>query len=158
MKKDTKSVNKLVYVKIDYDSYTEITREADPLETYDGDDKVTNHTFNGYKIVSDTSYWDFTLHKLPNINDLYLVYVLHTEGDSFGGESGVICLVALVENMQDAILIKNSIEESEKKGKREVIKIKLSTGKELSIGTSTWMGYFERLESVNIETLNYIKA
>ena len=148
-------------IKINHNRYTEITREADPNEEWDGDDLSSSHSFNGYQVVKNgIGYWDFILSENPNKKPLYLVYVLHSDGDSFHSEEGCICMVSLVDNYEDAVKIRNAISSDESNRdknsyKSHQLEITLSTGKVEKIYCGDWQGYFTRFESVNIEPLEY---
>jgi hypothetical protein len=144
-----------IRIHIHKNSYSEITRESDPESEWDGDDLENSHSFEGFSLVKDKGkYWDFVLHELPKKNvPYYLVYVLHSSGDSFHHESGCLCMVQFVNEYEDAVAIRDAISKDVKMDGYSVNLTLPKSGMEIRISTGTWKGYFDRLESVNIETL-----
>lgn len=72
---------------------------------------------------------------------LFVIRVVYTTGNSFGTTYGSSCVAAIKKTKEEAIKEKNDIEkeyDEYKKGK------KVNCYKQ-------WMGYFENLESVNID-------
>ncbi len=151
-KKKVENLLPQYYVKILKKSNTEVTREATE-EMWDGDDLQHYHTFNGIERGSEMN-WDFILNEPIEENaTYYLIYVLHSAGDSFHSESGCLCMVQFVKDYEDAVAIRNAIN-NDLKVEGYSIKLTLpKSGKEIQICTSSWKGYFEHLESINIETL-----
>lgn len=153
--------DKSVQVKVHQATTTVVTREADPDEQYDGDDKSHSHEFYGYSVypMKAKTYWDFVLPTDPKKADLYFVYVLHTQGDSFHYEDGCLCSVGLYSNLEDAIKVRDAIKNDAAAKSADYessrLKLELSDGSVTDIYTGTWMGYFERFESVHIETLRF---
>lgn len=84
-------------------------------------------------IEADKSYLDET--------HLFVVRVQYRTGDSFVTTYGKSCVAAIKKTKEEAIKEKNEIEE-EYEEYRDGKKVKFSR---------EWIGYFERLESVNIE-------
>lgn len=156
-KKEPKKLPEFL-IKIEKTTHTEITREANPNDEWDGDDQEHFHTFHGFSIREQHGYWDFILDNKPNSNQMYyLVYVLHTTGDSFHHESGCLCMIQFVDNIEDAVYIRNAIRENSKNESFDCLKLTLPhSKKEIEIGVSSWKGYFDRFQSVDIEQLQLI--
>lgn len=150
-------IDQRVQIKVHHTTQTETTREADPNEPWASDDLSHTHSFDGYNVypVNEKKYWDFIFKTAPKKSDLYLVYVLHSAGNSFHYEEGCCCFVGLYSNLEDAIKVRVAIKQNADKNESMQIPIKLSDGSIENIYTGTWNGYFERFESVNIETLRF---
>ena len=140
-------------VKIDKISNQYVTREKDPNDSWDADDLAWDHDIQGFSITDEKGYWDFVMENDPKGKTLHLVYVLYDTGDSFHNEANVICLIGLYEDESDAVTVMDALELDYKKNESfNPIKVKLpKKGVEETIGTSTWKGFFERLNSVNIK-------
>lgn len=126
-----------VLFKVDYESYVEVTREADPEEEYSGEDTQTSHWVNGLNVVEDNSFHvggAFTKDELKNAdNKVFLVNVIYSTGDSFSHQdSGSIEFVEcfldigkaedLIDNIQRHALIGNGYNTSKKDYRKEYIK------------------------------------
>lgn len=148
-------------VKIDKISRQHVTRERDPNEQWDADDLAWDHDIQGFSVVGKKKYWDFVMTKNPKGKTLYLVYALYNTGDSFHCEENVICLVGLYEDEADAVSVMDAIELDDKENSGRFdsdrfnpINVKLpKKGVEETIATSTWKGHFERLNTVNVESV-----
>lgn len=139
-------------VRIDKISRQHVTREKDPDERWDADDLDWDHDIQGFSVVGEKDCWDFVMSDDPKGKTLHLVYVLYSTGDSFHHEENVICLVGLYEDIEDAMTVMDALEKDyEKDDSRLPVTVKLpKRGVEETIATSTWKGYFENLNSVNV--------
>jgi hypothetical protein len=144
------------YLKIDYQSYTDVTRHRDPDEKWDADDLAHSQSINGYSTHTNLKGgWDFVLSKKPSAKQpFYLVYVNYSTGDSFHHETGCIEFVDVFESEKDGDALVDMLDKDYAKFKKAdrhdytPLKVKLPSGVEREIYTSTWKGYFERLEGV----------
>lgn len=142
------------HIRIVRDEYERVTRVADPEDEWGADDTDTDHTIYGYEVTE--GYWDFVLHEHPNKRPLYLIYALYDTGDSFHRADNKICLIFLSLHKEDAIAVERALEENSrtKSDDFHAIEVKLPIAKEtVTIGTSTWKGYFESLRSFNFLSL-----
>ena len=145
------------YVKIIHHSYSHITREASESE-WDGDDISYENTIDGFQLVNEKGGWDFIINENPTGN-WYLVYVLHTDGDSFHHEENCLALVAFVKDIEDAKVILEAVKmdykeytEKERESGFVTVDLPVSNKKE-KIYTGNWKGYFNHLTSIQIEGL-----
>ena len=98
-----------------------------------------------------------------NASSIFVVYVKHTDGDSFGQWSGNLSIAWVTSDANEAIKVKNIIEEEDKRQKEErwqrhgsKQKNKTDTGWTTiseKVGYPSWWGYFNRVENVGIEIL-----
>ena len=95
----------------------------------------------------------------PKVNSFHwLVYVLYSESDSFGIASGCLEIIGAYDSEAKAQYIKKFIEDDyedyeNRKPSNEII----HDADGLPVNTNTWKGYFEELESVNVEKLRIEK-
>jgi hypothetical protein len=141
-------------------SYTEITKERDPNEEWDGEDTITSNSIQGFKIVKPNDKWkqvDLTIgFEIKPDKTYYLVSVIHSSGDSFNHNSGEIVYIELYENIEMAEATKKIIEDSyNRKHKEESYGVEIlnNSGTLYKISSSPWVGYFERLEEVQIDCI-----
>lgn len=152
----------MYHIKVKHSSQQHVTREAVQSE-WDHDDVDNVHQFHGYEIADtdfDKKYADFTVERIPECKELYLVYVLHTQGDSFGTEEHVLCMVNLFDSYRDAqtlaLAIKNDYAKYDKDGINDYLplKVTLPSGKIIDVATSSWKGYFERMQDIQVHCLH----
>ena len=160
-KKINKEIDPVWALEVNYDSYTDVTRHADPDERWDGDDLAYSQTIHGYSIHNKNSYGEtFPMVSEPDKNKTYwLVYVNYSTGDSFHHKTGCICFVDIFENASDAEHLAKLLEEDAKTEDLDFkpLKVKFPSGIEKEICTSTWKGYFETLENVCVQSLRYLQ-
>lgn len=149
------------WLRVEYDSYTDVTRHADPDERWDADDLAHGQNIHGYSIGNEKTYGEvFPVNGKPDKNKTYwLVYVNYSTGDSFHCETGCICFVDVLEDANDAEYLARVLEDDSKKDNYDYkpLKVKFPSGMEKEICTSTWKGYFESIEDIHVESLRYIK-
>lgn len=158
---ENKTPDTSVYIKINKISFAGVTREHDSNDEWDGDDLRHEHSFEGFEVVEkNPEYeWDFILPKPPG-DCLYLVCAYYSTGDSFHHEENCLEMVYLTDNNIDAMAILRALEinyiEFEKTQKLDfkplVIHLPVSNI-DINIATSTWKGYFEQLNRIQIEHL-----
>jgi hypothetical protein len=147
------------HIRILVDTQTEVIREGDPNNKWDGDDLSFTYSFRGYKLVQDKQFWDFILTCPPKGAPLFLVYALYDTGNSFHREEGRLCQIFLTADIEDATAVFNALEKDSKVNPNGydpiVVNLPVAKRKE-PICVSTWKGYFERLGGFYIQTLYQI--
>lgn len=137
------------------ESYTEKTTSEPPEneDPYYRDSTHTTHSIQGISLKKRGSRYNETLELdyQPDADALhYLVYALYSTGDSFGHDSGRIEFIDLFKTESDA----NDCHELLKKAKDGSARIKSGGGKAYTFSVP-WIGYFDRLESIEIESFNF---
>ena len=90
-----------MHIKIIDLSHCETTREADPLNEWDGDDIYTSHNIQGFTVLD--SYHDLPVSfSIEDKRKYYLLYVLYSTGDSFHHEEGCIEYISLYQTLEEA--------------------------------------------------------
>ena len=150
------------WLRVETNCYTEVTRQADPEKKWDGNDLAHSYSVEGWSAHKKDSYGStFPMEGEVDKNKTYwLVYVTHSTGDSFHHETGCFEAVHVFEDANDADALARILEkdyEDKDKYDYKPLNVKLPSGKEIEIYTGTWKGYFERLESVHVEAIRYIK-
>jgi 3D (Asp-Asp-Asp) domain-containing protein len=145
-------------LRIETDSYTETTREADPEDSWDNDDVCYHITIRGFSVVDKDSGEVFAV-PTPVLPQYYLVYVVYGTGDSFHHEDGLHYYIGLYANFDDAQAVSQAIEQDNRKERDQetTLRVKLSNGSVQNICTSSWKGYFEHLTGVEIETVARVR-
>ena len=104
------------------------------------------------------SYWDLvSTKKLPLY---YVVRVEYTTGDSFNTHFGNICYPYLCDTLEEGLAVAQAIRDHNKlyqeghfNDSKWEVQFKLELiykKKKINLGTSTWTGYFERLDGVDV--------
>ena len=140
------------HFKVNYNSYTDQTRESYDDDEWDrGDTETTINSINGFEIINDKYPNDGMVIFEPEYDRSYfLLYVIYGTGASFGIDAGNVWFVDLYKNMETAQanlkIIKNHGEDfsitllSEHEDDK-ITKYQTS---------APWIGYFEWLEDVCI--------
>jgi hypothetical protein len=149
-------------IKIQYSCHTEITREATEDE-WDADDSRHTYSFEGTFSLSDNNLsFDFILNTPPEMDkDYYLVYVTYSTGDTFHHEEGCMCMVEFLDNCEDAVALRNALKKdydaydsNEYSPRAYSFEMTLpKSGREIHVSTGTWKGYFESMDSINIQSM-----
>ena len=159
-KKDKKKNNVSVNIQIINDVTTEVLKERDYDKEWDGEELSYSNDIKGFKVLEDTRFGtvDLTVNfEIDPKETYFLVYVVYSDGDSFNHYSGKICYIDLYRNAEWAKATREMIENSYKRKDKESrygIEIFNDEGTMYKISSSTWTGYFERLEYVEIETIH----
>lgn len=145
-----------ILIKILKDEDSEVTREG--KGEWSGDDIAWSIIIRGFMLSEEQYDYDFIM-PAPDKEEYYLVYARYSTGSSFHHETGKVCLVSLMEHFDDAKAIVDAIDNDVKTENRQPLKVKLPVlGKVEDVYTGTWKGYFESLESVEIETVRKVRA
>lgn len=141
------------HFKIDYDSYTDQTREPYENDGWDRGDTETTNIIHSFKIIDD-DYNDGIIKFDPKYDRPYfLLYVVYGTGDSFGSDSGKIWFVDLYENMETAQANQKIIQDHGEDFSITLLS-EYEEGKLTKYETSApWIGYFEWLQDVCIENV-----
>lgn len=144
--------NEKIPIKVIADTHCVVTREGHG--EWDADDLSWSTTIRGFDVGRNENDYDFFVDP-PIKSHYYLVYVTYSTGDSFHHEEGKVCYVELVDTFEEAEAISDAIEKDYRNNKDGfgLLKVKLPTGKKVEVYPGTWKGYFERLSSVDIETI-----
>lgn len=148
---------------LEHTSYTEVTREADPEDSWGADDLLTSWDITANITESDKSSPDIiTSFKLNFDKNYYVVYVVYNTGDSFHHHSGYECVfVELFQEKEKAdnlvkTIIKHNKDYNNNKDLGEnayrlVYKDQENNNKTISCD---WNGYFESIETCEVKTVN----
>ena len=141
---------KMYGARVSYSSYCNVTKEANSDDEWDADDLAYSYTPQYLTAVSDKYSADVLCTVPVEYNKPYfLVTVTYRTGNSFHHETGRITEVALFDNEEDAKELQKLIEKNDE----EISEFEF---KGHSIYNGAWTGYFERIESVNVDGL-YLK-
>jgi hypothetical protein len=139
------------------------TRGGRPLtneDFSDREDEVNDFSIHSVNIINDDLVVEKDWHSFCDSVDIalnfkakkgdtvYVVVVTYEDGDTFGRSYGNICVVDVFENEEEAEKIASIIYGDEKKSDKDDIfdkKVKRSFK-----GYAPWVGYFERLQSVDV--------
>lgn len=149
---------------IEHTSYTDVTSEANPEDSWDQDDLSTSWNISSNIKESDDKFPDIVVpFKLDLNKNYYLVYVIHSTGDSFHHHSGYSCnFIELFHEKEKAEHLAKLIEEHNKdynQNRKDLgenaysLKYKDQLDNE-KILHCDWNGYFESIDSCEVQTLN----
>lgn len=159
----------MTYVKVNYDSYSELVEEGDGEQWGRRDCYHDYHTIESISQVDEKGYHDLSVDfELHPLEEYYLVYVLYSTGDSFGHDGGRIEFVGLFKNEKVAIENVRRIQEHDRiynesnryhspkklpKGFKEfTVTLVTEKGKKFDVHVP-WHGYFEELEDIRCEAV-----
>lgn len=141
------------HYKVLKDSWTEQIRSPQEDDNWDRGDTHTSYSINGFEVVGENDHFDDVTRFDPEHDKpYYLLYVLYGTGDTFGQDGGQIQFIGLFEQEKIAELNQTRIEDHKDDFSMQLF---MEDGNRLikyEISVS-WVGYFEHLESVNIETV-----
>jgi hypothetical protein len=146
------------YFKVLYDTYTHSVGGYDPDDEWSRDSTEGTVTVKGIKEVDEKSYSDLFLSDGP-LDKVYLLWCEYTTGDSFGRDGGQFEGVMLHRNLDAARENARRIRahnEGEGKGHGKnayTVTLLTDEGEEFKCDTP-WNGFFETLDSVNIELVS----
>lgn len=150
--------------KIEYFSDTQVTREANPEDSWDGEDLDTSWTITPNISESDETSPDIVVpFKLDLDKNYYIVHVIYSTGDSFHHHSGYQCdFIELFQNKEKAETLVKAIKEqnydyySNKRDFGEnayILPYKDEKGNEKTLYCK-WNGYFESIDVCEALTVN----
>jgi hypothetical protein len=145
-------MSKILY--IDYDARRSGGEALSAGPWSDREDEVIDLTVNGVNIKPVESFGEsvktlFT----PKVGmDVWLVTVRYSTGDTFGRSLGNYKFITAYDNRDDAESLAREIEKNNKDdGGYKFSFIPSTPFPEDSVECSSWTGYFDRLEMVDIE-------
>lgn len=150
--------------QVKYHSHCEITEERDPDDEWDRDNTSTDHFIEGVAVYHKGD-WGSEMHGTVEFDlvpdkPYYLLYGIYSTGNSFGYDEGEIEFVDLYESVEFAEEMKQRLEKHNEQrdsdDERDSVTLKAEkSGKKIDF-LVPWMGYFEHLSYVEIETV-YLK-
>lgn len=150
------------FIRVLKDSYTEVTREADPDDELDQDSTFTTTVFHGLSVVKRDEYSDLAVSfDLEEGKDYFLVVASYTGGDSFSEDEGIIKFIDLYvdeEKAKETVkVLLDHFEQYDEDTCYSVSPVTLTREEgELYPFWPPWCGYFERLEEISIVPLKLI--
>jgi hypothetical protein len=139
------------YLHLNTESYTDVTREADPDDEWGADDTNTSWSLRGI-MLSDTD----GQHALPadfpvEIGEtVYVVYAIYSTGDSFHHADGEY-LEVLSFHKDSARAYRNKAAAEGPRKDRHDMTIEFDSGAKVQ-RYCPWDGYFESLDRVDVES------
>jgi len=143
-----------VFVRIDYRSFSHVTRERRGDDEWDQDDLSHDLSVRGLRVVQERESWDFVV--VPPAQDTYwLVWYRYSTGDSFHHEDGCHAFVHLCKTRADAEFLVKFIENAArvKTDNFRDLEVHLPSGDEARVNPG-WNGYFEQFESADWEAFD----
>ena len=146
----------MTHLYLELGSYTVVTRDRDPSDRWSGEDTDTSWTILDICLGKPRSYsgrqipYDFDV----SVGDtVYLLYSINSEGDSFSRHDGEHFEDILVfKTLEKAQAAKKVLEGFDKSGNDQMINLTTESG-EIYKFYPPWWGYFERLDTLDIETM-----
>lgn len=127
-------------MKLRVETYSRsVSYEEDGSGQWDSRREWLDSGVSGVKLADPKDKYAF---QVPDDSQfVFVVYVLYQTGGTFATTYGEISIANVLSDLNQAFRLKERIEKNE------------ATDKEIHAGYKVWDGYFERLESVNIEVL-----
>lgn len=150
-RKQTDAAPPVKYLHLECRGYTEVTREADPDDSWGADDTSTSWSVDGVSLSDKDGQ-----HALPadfpvEVGDtVYVVYAVYSTGDSFHRADGEY-LEVLSFHKNSAIAYKNKESADGPRKDRHEMTIEFDNGKKIK-RYCPWDGYFESLNYVSVES------
>ncbi len=131
-------------------------KESD--EEYGDWSAKTIHHITGAVKVKEKEYFNLEVNDNFLNKEVYLLYIIYSSGDSFGTGSGNIEYLDVFENYDKALEVKKIIEEDCEQNpiytsEASNLFYTKENGNMVKIPTDIYKGYFEHLESVNIQKI-----
>lgn len=150
--------------KIEHTSYTEVTRESDPDDRWDADDLDTTWSIGSKITESEEKFPDIVVpFKLELDKNYYLVYAIHSTGDSFHHHSGYGCnFIEVFSDKDKADALAKAIHQHNRDyhdNKKDLGDKAYSFSYQDQMGNDKvvscdWNGYFESLQNCDVQTMN----
>lgn len=141
------------YIDVEYDSYTNTTREPNDDDSWDRGNTSTSHSVTGLKLVEAGGYKTAeVLFKPVKGKTYYLLYASYSTGDTFGYDDGKNFEVIGVYRRRDVAERNEKLLREMKKNRRGLIPLSVEGSQEKHEYYIPWDGYFERLDYLRIES------
>lgn len=139
------------YLELQYDSYSENTRESNEDDAWDRGDTDTSWTFLGVNLTQHDSQYALPVEDDIKPGDtVYVVTAVYSTGDTFGHDAGhCMEFISYHKNSEIAYRNKKNIEAGLNKDKAYNYTIELDNGNTVS-RYCPWDGYFESLDYVEV--------
>lgn len=150
------------FVKVLKDSFTEVTKEADPEDDWSAESTFTTTVFNGLSLVKKDEYSDLAISfDLEEGKDYFLIVASYTIGDSFHEDEGIIEFIDLYKDFEKAKetvkVLLDHFELYDEDTCYSVSPVNLTREEgEVYSFHPPWYGCFERLEEISIVSLKLI--
>ena len=146
-------------IKIIDETYGGYSRTPNYDDKWDSGDQYTDHHIRGFRIAKKTDYRDLVASFVPKKNvPYYLLYAVYDTGVSFGRDEGKIEFFDLYDNLEAAEASSKILEGFTGKHKDNCsasdysVTIFENDFKPYKT-TVPWLGYFETLVGVYVETV-----
>jgi hypothetical protein len=140
---------------IEHQGYTEITREADPEEDYDGDDTFTDWSISDVITNGDKKSYDFVApFQLEDNTKYYLVYIIYSTGDSFSHQANANCeFIDLFKTKEQAEKLVTKIKSDNEKDEPFYMDYH-DEANQLRRVSCSWNGYFESITTCEVKEVS----
>ena len=141
------------YLTLNCDSYSYVTREADPEDSWGADDTATDWTVNGISLSDQDSQYALEPDFDVEVGDtVYVVYAVYSTGDTFHHASGAYLEVLSFHKNGD--LAHQNASGARERSNREsayTMTITYDSGAQVS-RHCPWDGYFESLDYIQVDS------
>ena len=156
-------------LNVNYSSYSYVTNAGDPDDSFSRDSTASDSNPTSVSLCVDKESTLAVPFEGEKNDDVYLLWITYTTGDSFGSDSGNFLPIAVFKTMEKAeaaksiIKLHDFLESSNALTNEFSVFINDELGFENCI-SATWAGYFESLDSIEItkfslqETAAYTNA
>ena len=133
-------------VELIYDNYSEISREPDTDDCWDRGSTVTFWTFQGARIVEESTYGSMPYPgDLKPGDEVWCVFAVYSTGDTFGHDEAA--QLEFISVHKDEKLARKNAASLESDGKH----IEHDDGTVIKMNWKPWDGYFESLDQMYVE-------
>lgn len=150
-------MEKVTEITIIDDTYGGYSRTPNYNDKWDSGDQFTDHHIRGFRIAKKSEYRDLVASFVPKKNvPYYLLYGVYDTGDSFGKDSGKIEFFDLYDNLAPAEASSKILEGNRNRANESVDDYSVTIfDNEFKPYKTTvpWLGYFESLVGVYVETV-----
>lgn len=140
------------HIEVDYTRDVYVTIKRDPEDSWSRDSTAANITVHGIKLVKNAQYRDITVPFDVDINKSYiLLWADYNTGDSFGSDRNLTEFIDLFETVEAAEAARKALETAT--GDAQYTR---EDGSVVQMGVP-WHGYFESLNSINLDLVRVTK-
>lgn len=140
------------HIEVDYTRDVYVTIKRDPEDSWSRDSTAANITVHGIKLVKNAQYRDITVPFDVDINKSYiLLWADYNTGDSFGSDRNLTEFIDLFETVEAAEAARKALETAT--GDAQYTR---EDGSVVQMYVP-WHGYFESLNSINLDLVRVTK-
>lgn len=144
------------YLHLETESWTEVTREADPEDSWGADDTSTSWSIKGISLSDSDSQHALPADFAVEVGDtVYVVYAIYSTGDTFHRADGeYLEVLSFHKNRETAYKNEASLNGRRDRGSAGndfQMTIEFDNGKKVQ-RHCPWDGYFESLDSVSVDS------